>query len=77
MSRRARAARRLASILGNHFNLAVRVWFDRDTRRYRCTWTGGPDVDAMYKQAVIHAEQVPELDVAQIVYDRQAPPTHS
>jgi hypothetical protein len=73
VSRRARSARRLASILTTRAGVYVRVAYDRKVRRYDVKWTGGPDATVLYAAAVENADQVPELDVHMLVWRRADP----
>ncbi|MET0233332.1 MAG: hypothetical protein ABW224_01705 [Kibdelosporangium sp.] len=70
MSKRARSARRLASMLTSKSGTYVRVYYDRQIRRYRVVWTNGPDAAQMFTFAVQAAGEVPELDVATLLWDR-------
>lgn len=70
MSKRARSARRLAGLLTRTAGTHVRVCYDREIRRYRVVWSNGPDAAQMYAFAVQKAGEVPELDVAALLWDR-------
>lgn len=72
MSRRARSARRLASLLASEFGTHVRVYYDRQTRRYRVVWTDGPEAAHMFTYAVHSQGQIPELDISTLLWDRQS-----
>nr|WP_157529188.1 hypothetical protein [Kibdelosporangium sp. MJ126-NF4] len=71
MSVRARNARLLASMLTRRSSVDVRVYYDRKIRRYRVVWTGGPEATYLYRVAVTCADQVPELDISTLLWDRQ------
>ncbi|TCO47337.1 hypothetical protein [Actinocrispum wychmicini] len=71
MSKRARNARRLASMLGNKFSIFVRIYYDRQIRRYRVVWTNGPEAEELFLYAVESRDEVPELDVATLLWDRK------
>jgi hypothetical protein len=70
MSKRARSARRLASLLTSKAGTYVRVYYDRQIRRYRVVWTNGPDAAQMFTLAIQSTHEVPELDVATLLWDR-------
>jgi len=70
MSKRARSARRLASLLTSKSGTFVRIYYDRQIRRYRVGWTNGPDAAQMFTFAVTAAREVPELDVSTLLWDR-------
>ncbi|MET0135103.1 MAG: hypothetical protein ABW215_16100 [Kibdelosporangium sp.] len=70
MSKRARSARRLASRLTSKSGTFVRVYYDRQIRRYRVVWTNGPDAAQMFTFAIQSRDEVPELDVATLLWDR-------
>jgi len=72
MSKRARASRRLSSLLTSKARTYVRVYYDRQIRRYRVVWTDGPDVARMHAYAVAESSQVPDLDIATLLWDRVA-----
>ena len=76
MSKRARSARRLASLLTSKSGTYVRVYYDRQIRRYRVVWTNGPDAAQMFTYAVQAAGDVPELDVATLLWDRGTTNNH-
>lgn len=76
MSKRARSARRLASLLTSKSGTYVRVYYDRQIRRYRVVWTNGPDAAQMFTFAVQAAGEVPELDVATLLWDRGTTGNH-
>ncbi|MBE1471359.1 hypothetical protein [Kibdelosporangium phytohabitans] len=63
MSERARAARRLASLLTGDSGVHVAVQYDRTTRRYVVVWEDGPPLATMYAMALEHEYSVPLLDV--------------
>jgi hypothetical protein len=70
MSKRARASRRLSSLLTTRANTYVRVYYDREIRRYRVVWTAGPDVARMFTFALDGSAEVPELDISTLLWDR-------
>lgn len=70
MTRRARSARQLASLLTDVSGSVVRVIYDRDIHRHRVVWTNGPDVAQMYTLAMRHAESIRGLDHTMLVWDR-------
>jgi hypothetical protein len=70
MSKRARSARRLASLLTSNSGTYVRIYYDRQIRRYRVVWTNGPDAAQMFTYAVQSAREVPELDISTLLWDR-------
>ncbi|MBP2323333.1 hypothetical protein JOF56_003718 [Kibdelosporangium banguiense] len=70
MSKRARGARRLASLLTAASHTYVRVYYDRQIRRYRVVWTNGPDASQMFTLAVQASEEVPDLDISTLLWDR-------
>jgi hypothetical protein len=70
MSKRARSARRLASLLTSKSGTFVRIYYDRQIRRYRVVWTNGPDAAQMFTFAVQSADEVPELDIPNLLWDR-------
>jgi hypothetical protein len=70
MSKRARASRRLSSLLTSKSGSYVRVYYDRETRRYRVVWTDGPDVAQMHTYAVQAAGEILALDIATLLWDR-------
>lgn len=70
MSKRARSARRLASLLTSHSGTFVRIYYDRQIRRYRVVWTNGPDAAQMFTLAVQARDEVPELDISTLLWDR-------
>lgn len=71
MSKRARASRRLASLLTSATGAYVRIYYDRQIRRYRVVWTNGPNVADMHMLAVGKSSEVPEVDIADLLWDRQ------
>lgn len=60
----------LASLLTSMSGTAVNTYYDRGIARYRVIWTGGPDVAQMYTLAMRHADDVPELDITALQWDR-------
>jgi hypothetical protein len=70
MSKRARSARRLASLLTSKSGTFVRIYYDRQIRRYRVVWTNGPDAAQMFTLAIQASGEVPELDVSTLLWDR-------
>jgi hypothetical protein len=70
MSKRARSARRLASLLTSNSGTFVRIYYDRQIRRYRVVWTNGPDAAQMFTHAMQARDEVPELDVTTLLWDR-------
>jgi hypothetical protein len=72
MSRRARASRRLASLLTAKAGTYVRIYYDRQTRRYRVVWTDGPAVVQMHAFAVEQSrvEDLPGLDISALLWHR-------
>lgn len=70
MTLRARGARQLASLLTRSSGTYVRIYYDREIRRYRVVWTNGPDVGQMYTLAVRCAQDVPNLDPSTLLWDR-------
>lgn len=74
MSKRARSARRLASLLTTKSGTDVGVHYNREVRRYRVVWTDGPDAAYMYGLAVSVADAVPELEVAELLWHRDDGP---
>jgi hypothetical protein len=70
MSKRARSARRLASLLTSKSGTYVRVYYDRQIRRYRVVWTNGPDAAQMFTFAVQASTEVRELDISTLLWDR-------
>jgi hypothetical protein len=75
MSRRANAARRLASILSHASGVPVRVQYYQQSRVYGVRWEGGPTIAEMQKFAGDHAGQVPALNITTLVWLRTAPPS--
>ncbi|WHT15622.1 hypothetical protein N8J89_20975 [Crossiella sp. CA-258035] len=72
MSLRARHARRLASLLTARTGAYVLVRYDRTAGRYQVQWSGGPDRESMRELATEYAEEVAELDVAELVWLRSS-----
>jgi hypothetical protein len=72
MSARARSARRLASLLTAAAGVHVIVQYQRDRKRYRVVWEGGPGVDAMRGLASEHLDQVSTLEVSWLDWSRAA-----
>jgi hypothetical protein len=72
MSKRARSARRLASLLSAKSGTDVTVHYDRRVHRYRVVWTDGPNAAQMYGLAASAADSVPELDVFDLLWHRNA-----
>ncbi|MGO1050378.1 hypothetical protein [Crossiella sp. CA198] len=70
MSRRARSARRLATLLTQKSGTFVRISYDRDTRQYRVVWAKGPDVRQLRATATACADRVPDLDVYALRWER-------
>jgi hypothetical protein len=72
MSKRARSARRLASLLAVSSQTFVRVYYDRQVRRYRVVWDRGPEVAEMHGYAVKAQKdgEVLELDISKLLWDR-------
>ncbi|HEV2782789.1 MAG TPA: hypothetical protein VGX25_25645 [Actinophytocola sp.] len=70
MSKRARNARQLASLLTGKSGTLVRVYYDHAIHRHRVIWTRGPDVAQMYNLAMRHAHAVPGLDLTRMLWDR-------
>jgi hypothetical protein len=70
LSKRARASRRLSSLLTRKSGIYVRVYYDRQIRRYRVVWTDGPNVAQMYAYAVAESGLMPELDITTLLWDR-------
>ena len=70
MTKRARSARRLAGLLTSKSGTFVRIYYDRQIRRYRVVWTNGLDAAQMYTHAIHSADEVPELDISTLLWDR-------
>ncbi|HEV2782331.1 MAG TPA: hypothetical protein VGX25_23310 [Actinophytocola sp.] len=70
MSKHARSARRLASLLTGVSGTVVRIYYDRGLHRHRVVWTNGPDVAQMYTLAMRHAGAIPGLDLTTLLWDR-------
>jgi hypothetical protein len=70
MTLRARGARQLASLLTRSSGTSVRIYYDREIRRYRVVWTNGPDAGQMYTLAARYAQEVPHLDPSTLLWDR-------
>lgn len=73
MSERARAARRLSSILTNNSGVHVIVRYVRQRDTYAVTWTGGPTAADLCEVAVANSAEVPSLDVNALVWLRTEP----
>jgi hypothetical protein len=74
VSRRARHARRLASLLSTASRgVHVQVQYDRATGRYCVIWTGGPEVAAMQRHTRANANEVPLLDLDALDWRRHDP----
>lgn len=73
MSVRARKSRLLASKLTAKSGTYVRVYYDRKIRRYRVVWTSGPNVEEMFTLASGVAPEVPEMNIGELLWDRQTP----
>lgn len=73
MSRRARSARHLSTILTNAAKVFVRVTYMTSVRAYGVYWTGGPDAAELYTLAIAHANELPELDVHNLRWLRTEP----
>jgi hypothetical protein len=70
MSLRDRAVQRLASLLTSKSGATVRVFYDRQVRRYRVVWTNGPDTAQMYTLAVRFLPEVSKVDPSTLLWDR-------
>jgi hypothetical protein len=70
MSLRDRAVRRLAALLTSKSGSFVRIFYDREVRRYRVVWTNGPDTAQMYTIAVRHTPPVSKVDLSALLWDR-------
>ncbi|MBP2471261.1 hypothetical protein JOF53_000133 [Crossiella equi] len=70
MSSRARAARRLATLLSARAGVPVSVRYDRDLRRYRVVWASGPDQAQMQTLAVTSVASVPDFAVTDLFWTR-------
>ena len=72
MSRRKRSAQQLAGLLSRKSGATVKIYYDDDIRLHRVVWTNGPDVAEMYNLALRWASTLPELDIANLLWDRGA-----
>ncbi|TCO43757.1 hypothetical protein [Actinocrispum wychmicini] len=70
MSKRARGARRLASLLTTESGTYVRIYYDRQIRRYRVVWAKGPEVAQMFTYARDFRSEVPDVDISTLLWDR-------
>lgn len=70
MSLRDRGVQRLATLLTSKSGSSVRIFYDRQVRRYRVVWTNGPDTAQMYTLAVRSASEVSKLDLSALLWDR-------
>jgi hypothetical protein len=73
VSERARAARRLSSILTNNSGVYVILRYVRQRDTYAVTWTGGPTAAELYEVAAANAAQVPTLNIDALVWLRTEP----
>jgi hypothetical protein len=73
VSERARAARRLSSILTRSSGVYVILRYVRQRDTYAVTWTGGPTAADLCEVAAANAAQVPTLDVKALVWLRTEP----
>lgn len=73
MSDRARAARRLSSILTRSSGVYVILRYVRQRGTYAVTWTGGPTAAELSTVAAANADQVPTLDVKALIWLRTEP----
>lgn len=70
MSRRARSARHLSTVLTAESGAWVVVRYFRKQRQYGVTWTGGPSAHRMHQLAAAHADEIPELLVDDLAWLR-------
>lgn len=74
MSARARNARRLASLLTADTNgLFVQVTYDQPRRCYVVKWSDGPNLFQMRRLAIRHADEVPLLEIDELLWLRAKP----
>jgi hypothetical protein len=73
MSRRARSARHLSSILTEESGTWTVVRYFRQGHRYGVCWTGGPSAAEMYQLAARHTDEIPQLNVNDVAWLRTEP----
>lgn len=73
MSHRARSARHLSTVLTNESHVYVVVRYYRQLRGYAVCWKGGPTKAEMYRLVAKHADKIPEIPVAELVWLRTEP----
>jgi hypothetical protein len=77
VSHRARSARHLASVLKAESSATwVEVRYHQEHRCYAVHWEGGPTADEMCRLVAAHADEIPDIPVASLVWLRTEP-THS
>jgi hypothetical protein len=72
MSKRARSSRRLASLLTTGSGNFVRIYYDRQIRRYRVVWEDGLDVPQMFALALKNRGEVSDFDITTLLWDRRS-----